>query len=250
MQSERDLNNFHSRCEEVMTSRFILAETKIAELLKSVVLSPVLYRAVERCLNDFNYEVAFLKARAADPVSGGYRFSLPENRADLVAFVFCLLCEIESKKRDLQRLLEDCFSAGGNCVDGYAAFCKQIILPFEAALAAIAGEYDAGEGADPQPDGQKFFGTDFASLSASTLEEILALCGELSRLLGEERSFPAEEKQEMLFLIEAFCHALSTRDRKLIRALFVGMKNAFRGYKRFFDPLGEIERTLKEIWIV
>ncbi len=250
MNLERELKTFHNRCEEVLSSRFILAEKKISDLLKSVVLSPVLYRITERCLADFNYEVEFLKVRVADPGTGRYRLALPESRSRLAAFVFCLLCELESKKRDLQRLLEDYFAPDGNCVEGYAAFCNEIIAPYEAVMTAFAGEYEEGEETPAEPVNEKFFGSDFASLSASTMESIVAHCGTISRLTAVEKSFSGQDKQDLQFLLEAFCHALATRDRKLIRALFVGLKNAFRGYKKFYEPVGAIEKTLKELWIV
>ena len=250
MNLERELRTFHERCEEVCSSRFILAEKKISDLLKSVVLSPVLYRITERCLDGFNYEVEFLKVRVADAGTGRYRLELPESRTRLAAFVFCLLCELESKKRDLQRLLEDYFAPDGNCVEGYAAFCRTVIEPYEAVMTAFAGEFEEGDEAPPEPVREKFFGSDFASLSASTMEEIVEKCGEIARLTAVEKSFSVQDRQDLQFLIEAFCHALATRDRKLIRALFVGLKSAYRGYKKFYDPVNSIEKTLKQLWIL
>ena len=250
---DRECRIFGERCDELVSSRFILAEKRISELLKSLVLLPGLYRICENCLTDFNYETEFLRARTAG-LSGRYRLSLPKEREKLVAFVFCLLSEIENKHRDLARLIEEYYD--DNCVEGYERFCSEVIVPFRRAIEGMAAE-----ASEPEPDSdgagetdresrERFFGEDFATIANSTIAELFDRCQTIAELVMDEKSFSDQDRQELQFLLEAFCHALMGRDRRLIRALFIGVKNAFRGYRKFHATVCDMERTLRDVWIV
>ena len=119
---------FVEKCEDVINSRFIIADKKIQDLLKEVVANKTIYEVLEKCLEGFNYEMEFMKARVP-LVEGQNKFvlALPEENEKLVAFVFCLLHEIEDKTRDFQKFLQDFYYNNGSYFEGYNEFCVKVI---------------------------------------------------------------------------------------------------------------------------
>lgn len=245
--SEDTTKVFVEKCEDVIKSRFIIADKKIQALLKEVVTNKALYAVLEKCLLDFNYEKEFLKAKV--PVIEGqnkFAFSLPEDNEKLIAFVFCLLHEIESKTRDFQKFLQDFYYNNGSFFEGYNEFCVKVIRPFMYTMCAMLKNSDSTLEEEQQLS--KFFGSDVVHIDNPTLNIILECCDQMA--LSIEKSKSSEIKSERIFIIESLKNAVLIKDRKIIKTAFIGLMYSLRGVRDCFKNMTKLEKTLKDLWII
>ena len=144
---------FLRRCDEVMGSRFIIADTKISDLLKSIATSDLLYAYFRDITKNFDFRAAqrkYLDNAPAAP-SRGKKMLFPEDPQEKLAFIFCLLVEFDSKKRDLSEFLQEYFYEDGSVYESFYAFTNQVIKPFRNAVKLMfRGGMPKEEGARPQ----------------------------------------------------------------------------------------------------
>jgi len=237
---------FIEKCEEVIKSRFIIADKKIQDLLKEVVTNKTIYAVLEKCLNNFNYEMEFMKARLP-LVEGQNKFvlALPEDSEKLVAFVFCLLHEIENKTRDFQKFLTDFYFNNGSFYEGYSEFCVKVITPFMYTMCALLK--DTGVTLQNEALNTKFFGSDFVHIDTPTLNISIELCDQMALCVEKIKGQIKEEKE---FIIEGFKNAIITKDRKLIKTAFIGLIYSLKGYKPCLKNVEKLEKLLKDLWII
>lgn len=111
-------------CESIKNCKYVLAESKITALLKSIADNKQLYYLFGKVLYDFDYKLAF-----AESVGNGV-FALPTNPKKAIALVFRILVDIDSGKMSLRNFLEAYFYSE-SINESFARFCLDIIVPFE-----------------------------------------------------------------------------------------------------------------------
>lgn len=132
----RQIDLFLHKCDEVMQSKFIIADTKIGELLKSIVTSDLLYAFFRDITKDFDYDAARKKYMNYMPEGtlNKRKLLFPEDPAERLAFVFCLLVDFDSKRIDLGDFLQEYFYEDGSVYGSFYAFSNQVIKPFRNAV--------------------------------------------------------------------------------------------------------------------
>lgn len=133
MEENAKLERFFGACEELITGKFILADSKIGELLRAVATSDALKELFNAVTEGFDFPAAkknYLKA--PDRESGRTRGEvfLPADRTELVAFVFCLLVEFDNGQRKLGDFLLTYFYEDGSYTASYELFVNSMIRPF------------------------------------------------------------------------------------------------------------------------
>lgn len=126
------LKRFFTACDELITGKFILADTKIGELLRSIATSEDLTRLFAAVTDGFDYPAA-KKAYLKFPVKGGAMRGeayLPAERTELLAFVFCLLVEFDSGAVKFNDFLLRYFYEDGSYTASYGLFADRVIRPF------------------------------------------------------------------------------------------------------------------------
>ena len=246
-----DLNQtataFKQRCADIISSKFILADKKISNLLRLVAASPQLYSLTEDCLRGFNYELEFLKARTPSD-EGAFTLRLPEDKQKLAAFAFCLLAEFDSKARDFQGFMDVYFNRGGDYVASFEAFTSDIIKPYSVAMTALLAQ--SADNMDADAVGVKFFGTEFADFSQKSRDRLHKLCNALIQAVNREKQLPEQEKQDMLTMANALLHSVETADKNLIYALYTGAKHMLKGFKNCVSLMKDLEKVLREYGII
>lgn len=126
---------FLRRCDELMQSKFIIADTKIGELLQAIAASDLLYAFFRDITKDFDYPAAKSKYMNYAPYGKMQKKLLfPEDPAENLAFIFCLLMEFDNKTLDLGRFLQEYFYEDGSFYESFYAFCNQVVKPFRNAV--------------------------------------------------------------------------------------------------------------------
>ena len=197
---------FLRRCDELMQARFIIADTKIGELLKAIASSDLLYAFFRDVTKTFDYTAAQEKYLDYAPYGSSKRRKLlfPEDEREKLAFIFCLLVEFDSKKRDLSTFLQEYFYEDGSVYESFYAFTNQVIKPFRNSVKRM-----------------------FRNGAASLLNEPFGVPQDFSALVNAERdlvfasALADEEKVNALFILNAL---MKTRDETVRAGLLSGYR--------------------------
>ncbi len=126
--TKEQVSEFLEKCDELTNCKFIMATTKIKDLLKCIVNSPELYGLFDKVTKDFNY----VEQKQACLISGSASFMgkvvLPQTIGQRLAFIFCLLVEIDRDTINLNDFLQVYFREDGSYFASYKAFCNTIIV--------------------------------------------------------------------------------------------------------------------------
>ena len=126
--SNDSLDVFVKRCDEMMTSRFIVADAKVRNILKSIAASRRLLSVFAHAAKTFDFDVEFDKAIVIE--DGKKLINLPQDPLAYLAFVYSLLWEIDGKNIDLHKLLDEYYAIGQNINDYYQYFNKVVVSVF------------------------------------------------------------------------------------------------------------------------
>ena len=111
---ENELAVFDERVNALIESKYILADKRIASLLKGIVSGSYLMSVVEESLKTFSYATEFARNRLLVSDGDGVkaRMTLPVDKVRLFTFVFCLISAIKKAVSGEGNELLDGFCAG------------------------------------------------------------------------------------------------------------------------------------------
>lgn len=126
------MQRFFEACDELITGKYILADSKIGELLRSVATCDDLMGLFSAVTKNFDYQAAkkdYLRSPEETGTARGAAY-LPSDETELLAFVFCLLVEFDSGSMKLNDFLLRYFNEDGSYTASYALFVARMIRPF------------------------------------------------------------------------------------------------------------------------
>lgn len=115
-------------CNEVMTTKILFIDRKIQKLLEEIARCPEVYNLVSDCLNVFNRDKEYDRAFSISN-SGKGTFILPKEEVKVIALVFCILGDINSRVMSLDELVAKFFTDEEGRKD-YNMFMQKVIVPF------------------------------------------------------------------------------------------------------------------------
>ncbi len=124
--SKQDIQIFTDACDNMVSSKFILVDKRIGDILKAIAQCKPVYNTIAKCVINFNFDAEWKIATAK---LGDFR--LPEDAKRIVALVFFMLNSIDSGKINISNLLMQHFSKDEDKRSSYTVFCEKIILPFK-----------------------------------------------------------------------------------------------------------------------
>lgn len=151
MTKREELNLFLLRADEFIEGKYILADIKIVNLLKSIAGSDTLIAIFKNCLDGFDFEEAKRKYLIDSKFQSENRgeFILPLNSRELLALIFNLLLKFDSKEIEFSDFLSRYFFEDGSFSSSYSAFVNGVIKPFRDSLNAIMESVIEGKLQDP-----------------------------------------------------------------------------------------------------
>lgn len=233
---------FLEKCDELKKCKFIMATSKIKDILKCIVNSPDLYRLFETVTKDFSYP-EYKKKCLVTTDDGIMRKScvvLPQTVGQRLAFIFCLLVEIDKDTINLNDFLQIYFREDGSYFASYQSFCKNIIGSLEDLIRQVFKE----QLALPEPRAE-------ISPSRGNLLSEISLTTEEEKRFVSGSALPDEDKENGLKILDALFFAVRDRDVERIDALICGYnyfvlynKCVSDGIASLIEALGEFEATL------
>ncbi len=234
---------FLSACESIKNCKYILAESKITALLKSIADNKRLYALFGNVLYGFDYNCVF-----SESVNGGV-FSLPSDPASAIALVFRILLDIDSGKMSLRNFLEAYFY-GVSINESYARFCLEIIAPFESYCRAAFSQPDllvpisVRDGNDGQDEtySDKFRN----ELKADALKCVATLIDIADSVISG-----IIDRAEFTACLKGLVRAVNGDDYENIISSFIGVKYAvayfFKSTKTVLDIYKKLEYDIKHL---
>lgn len=244
---KKQVTDFLNKCEEIRKCKFIMATTKIKDLLKSIVNSAELYELFNTVVSKFDYNEA--KHRyLVDGNNGMYSNSyvvLPDTVGERLAFIFCLLVEFDRDEINFNSFLQRYYPKDGSYYASYHAFCDDIIVSLENIIKDVfSGELNEEEPVVPQQP--------VLIAEVKPDAELASKISYITLLIARESDFvtnstlPEDDKEAALKILGQLTVAVKACDKEQVEALVCGY-NYFVSYSNavsqdidlLFNAIGE-----------
>ncbi len=230
-----EILDFLGKCEEVKSSKFIMALTRIGDLLKSIVNSRTLYDLFNSVTTDFDYKAA--QSRCFVKSSDGFRSSgkivLPGSRRDKLAFIFCLLVDIDRETINFNDFLQRYFSDDGSFYSCFHAFCEQIIDPLARIIKDAYSQMFGGEVPSVHESSSNVSPAPHSELSTILSTIYLLICQEKQYIL--ESAIPDDDKETGYKMLTEVYNALKDCNFEVANSLVNGY-NYYILYNNTISP--------------
>lgn len=118
------IDDFLNAVSSTLESKYIFIDRKISDILISIARTPDVYNTIAKCMINYDFKESWRISVKSNFIK------LPENDDDRIAFIFCLLSNIDDKNLDITMLLNKYFSYDSE-IRPYELFCKNIIVEFK-----------------------------------------------------------------------------------------------------------------------
>lgn len=222
-----DLNKvseFEAACDDMVNSKYILAEDRIIKILKTVALSTVLQQIISGALKGFDYGAA-----ARECLSEGKL--RPSTEKSHVALVFCILADIDNHKIYLNDFLRK-FFWDGDINSAYTAFCNTLIVPFKNYVTRVINQAQPAEFSPDEP----YYGSTTENEKGALLErKAMNLASAISTYQG----YSQQQKDDYIFMCDNIA-STGKVDITGARALAIGLK-------RLIGEVPELAPLMEEV---
>lgn len=253
-EERQNLVDFFNACNEMIEGRFILSDTKVSNILKCVVKSEKLYNLYSECMQGFRFAQTLDSSRADNPANGGY-FQMPIEEKDIVAFVTCLLLEVDKRNINLQTFVTDNFYSADGYNISYSNFSLTVLVEYKTAVKNLLNVDD---------EGREIVDEDFTE-NQVTMEEVqeevrandntkilfanlMLSIEELQHMINEDNKFKFSQKEELLIVLKALNRAVHLEDLLLINALLVPLEYVLGKNKKYKDSYDKLKLLIADIY--
>lgn len=265
MTKREELDNFLLRADELIGSKYILADIKIVNLLKAIAASDTIVALFKNCLADFDYYKAskeyLVKSSIAD---GKGEFITPASKKELLAFIFNVLMDIDAGRLKLTELINVYFYEDGSMYSGYQAFINAMIVPFKKSVKTLMESVIEGKLQDPvealtEEEEKRKAAEEALKLEEKREKDLAdktygAAIKNIKNLLIEDKKrikakkLSEGEKNELLLVVDMLGSVIESNDKAAIEYAFVAYKFAAKTYKfLFFGRVKKAEKSVKDI---
>ena len=257
--TKTQLKGFLNKCREVRNCKFIMATTKIKDLLKAIVNSADLYELFNTVAANFDYVAA--KQTCFVEAEGGYgnsKLVLPDTIGDRLAFIFCLLVEFDRNDINFNAFLQKYYPKDGSYYASYQLFCDEIIGSLEVIICDIyAEELSEGEHPEALPAPAKQAQLPPAGAQKPTVKapgaKIAASVNTVCMFIESEKEsvedsdLGDEEKEAARTILESLSAAVRAGDAQNIKALICGYNYLVMSTEFVSDTLSALFESLGDL---
>ncbi len=254
MDRKEELSLFLEKADDLINCKYILADTKIVALLKSIACSETLLAILQCSLNAFNFNEAKNKylIRSEDNVTRG-EYVVPTSTGDVIALSFSILMAIDSNEIDFASFLKEYFYADGSVFGSYSLFINQVIKPFKNTVKSIMEGVISGKIKDPK-ESIKELGESPVKLKKLPNDKVISekefiraktlLVAAKTAVLTSDTD--AETQADAFYIIENLIVALEEANKDKIKDLYTAYKYFANYNKKINLKSSELYSLLKE----
>lgn len=226
-----DLAGFRSAADELLSCKFILAEKRISELLKAIAANKELLELFKTALSGYNYSVEFNKSKTSS--KGKLKLILPKNQARKIAYVFCLLMEFDTGKRNLKDFL-DTYYYMPQPNASLSLWTRDMITVFKDVT-----EYLYINGVETLLDNEE--------IDYSLRRQVGEILENMNSLVMRTTSAGADTKRDLFVMLTAIENSLTPNKADVLKALVTGLEHIAREselYQAFSPYMIELKSAL------
>lgn len=253
-EEKQSIIDFYRACNEMIEGRFILSDTKVSNILKCIVNSETIYGLYSVCMKDFKFKSVLNRCLAENPANGGY-FVMPEEEKEIVAFVTCLLLEVDKKNINLQAFVtENFFSPDGYNIS-YNNFALTVLVAYKTSVKNLIGvdEYGNESEVENLMDNQISIDEEMETIETDKNTKILLAnlimnIQELQNAINDDNKIKFNDKEELLIVLKALDRAVHLEELLIINALLVPLEHSLGKNKRLNKLYDNIKLLIADIY--
>ena len=253
-EEKQKIVDFYNACDEMIEGRFILSDTKVSNVLKCIVKSEVLYNLYSRCMKDFKFHQVLDRCVASNPANGGY-FVMTDDEREIIAFVTCLLLEVDKKNINLQTFVtENFFNANGYNIC-YNNFAITVLIAYKTAVKNLVGVDEKGNILETEDFSKNQITIDETIETVETDQNTKILfanlvmnISELANAVNDESKMKYSEKEEIIIITKALNRAIHIEELLVINALLIPLEHMLKKYKRLRSIFENIKLLIADIY--
>ncbi len=257
MTNREELDAFISKADDLISSKYVLADIKIINLLKCIASSRSIYAIFKNCLDNFDYESAkktyLVKSQFLADDKG--EFIKPKNNKELLSLVINILYDINEERIILPEFINRYFYENGSFFEGYSAFIENMIKPFKNAVVSIMEDVIKGKIEDPvEVDRKKEEEIKMAEEESLDYEKINDLSSKIKDVLFtdkkkvKEKKIKEVKKDEFILIIDMLANAVDSKDKDGINYAFLTYKYMAKRYVfSFYKNYKKLNKFIKEL---
>lgn len=204
------INAFDKVADALINTKFILAERRISDVLKTIASTPPIMEIVKTALKDYNHRIEFENAKYLHITRRYLR--VPESKIKTIAFVFCVLLEIDTEKTTLREFIETYFYHSSQSLQ-LSNFINALVIPFKTAM-----DYVYTNGYNDTPAAAETPVQNSAvSIVRQTIHELKVKTLKLSSVSGTLRS-------DLVTSLDSLSNALTPNRLELVPAIVNGIR--------------------------
>ncbi|MBE5757747.1 MAG: hypothetical protein E7345_02310 [Clostridiales bacterium] len=243
---------FLSAVDEMIEGRFILSDTKVANILKGIVKSEVLYNLYSKCMQGFKFMSMMDRCKAENPSNGGY-FVMPDEEKDIIAFVTCLLLEVDKKNINLQTFVTDNFYSNDGYNISYNNFALTVLVTYKTSIKNLLGIDDEGKIIEDEDfsDGQIAIEEEKVEADQDTkilFANLVMNINELYNAINDDYKIKMAEKEELLIVLKALNRAVHLEELLVINALLIPLEHSLNKYKKLRPIYENVKLLIADIY--
>ena len=266
MSKQDELIAFLEAGEDLINGKYILADIKIVNLLKSIASSETLVALFKSSLLRFDYDEAKSKYLVQNKYFSGDRgeYLLPTSAKDILAFTFTILMDADAKRINLGEFINRYFYEDGSYSAGYALFTTQMIRPFVNTVKKLMVSVIEGQIEDPlkaierEEERQKQEQLEAErraqiekELSQKTYAESVKAIKDIlldDKTKIKSKKIDADEVEQIILVIDKLANAIEQADVEQIVYSYVAYKYMTKAHKfTFWGRAKKIEKYLQDI---
>ena len=246
---EESLNNFCKLIDSLTSTKYLLVSSKIFDVVTYINSSKLLSDAFSYFTKDFNFEEVLTSCFCID--GEDKRFILPDKNTDVLALVYLLLKEMNSKRLQLTDLL-DFFDGGKDYEISYVNFCKEVLIPFKSYTYQIGMQIINNTQGDESE--HSILAQEDEYVNETTPSEAFNVnCSDyatLRRLIDLDRlsimqsKLHDSDKEELEYVLKLFENELKGLDKDKIKLSYLAYYYCMKPFKKVKNNLKEIAEIL------
>lgn len=236
--------NFLSACDELINGKFILAEVKIIKILNLIADCEPLYRYIQECMIDFNFEREYSKAEVKNRFNNNH-FIAPQEVNKLVALVYSLFVGFENKQIDFYSFVNNNFVTLNEGAE-YDLFVNTLVVPFRNILAK---QFDLGEKAFNKNTQNEVVEDEQESLEEK--DEIEQIWDNVSTLVDSlvntvlfERKVKKDAKENILYILKSIKYSSKYKDMRIVSSFLLSLEMLLKKVNSTKIVLNEIKTEI------
>lgn len=260
-----EINAFIVACNELIEGKFILADIKIAKILRAISSSNEIYNLIAESMINYDFNREYEKIRQMNQEDHSGYMQLPRDNQVIIPFVFSLLVEIDCKHLDFSEFLSQNFPISNNQKEEYDSFARHIVLPFRNAIAEIFGVNVKLFAVEEEPEEVHILDTvrpenrEEAEVEAQApaelteKEETALLFDSIARVCGlmrEKLDYIRKDivRSNISLIVDALIEACYLRNKTIAVALIMSLGEIGRREKAIKDDIDEISSICYEFY--